>query len=139
MRSRRTSNLLIVGFLVFQVFLPIRGLVRDKFDTWGEFSWNMYSQTYECRTRYRLVAPSGAEQDLDLRQYVARPDKIGRILNRQDLPVFHKFLCSEMARAGRPGRILARVSCTKNKTETESLVQESEDICTAHNYAVTGG
>ncbi len=137
MHSHRRFNLLIAGFILFQVLYPIRGLVEDKFETWGNFTWNMYSQTYECRTRYRLVAQSGTEQDLDLKQYFVIPVKIGQILNRTDLPVLHKFLCERMAREGKPGRILARVSCTKNKVETEALVRETEDICTAANHAVT--
>ena len=137
MHARRNSNIVIIGFLVFQVFLPIRGLVRDKFDTWGEFSWNMYSQTYECRARYRVVDQSGTQRDLNLQQYFALPGKVGRVFNRQDLPRFHEFLCQQIAREGTPGRILARVSCTRNKVQTESLVRESEDICTAANHAVT--
>ena len=137
MRSHRNTSLLIAGFVSFQLLYPIRGLVQDKFDTWGEYTWNMYSQTYECRTRYRLMEQSGVQQDLNLRSYFVLPDKVGRVLNRQDLPVLHKFLCEQMAREERPGRILARVSCTKNKVETESLVRENEDVCTAPNRAVT--
>ena len=137
MHPHRNSNLLIAGFILFQLVSPIRGLVRDKFETWGEFSWNMYSQTYECRTRYRLVDQSGTQQDLNLQKYFVIPGKVGRVFNRQDLPVFHEFLCAQMVREGRASRILARVSCTRNKVETESLVRESEDICTAPNHAVT--
>ena len=137
MRSHRNTSLLIAGYVVFQVLYPIRGLVEDKFDTWGEFTWNMYSQTYECRTRYRLVAQSGAQQDLNLQQYFTIGNKVGRVLNRQDLPVLHAFLCEQMAREGKPGQILGRVSCTRNKVETETLVRENVDICTAANHAVT--
>ena len=136
MPSRRNTNLLIVGFLLFQLIYPIRGLVKNKFDTWGEFTWNMYSQTYVCTTRYQLADRSGARHEVNLRPYFAVPDKIGRVFNRQDLPTFHKFLCEELAREGRQGQILARVSCTKNQVQTERLVRENEDICTAPNHAV---
>jgi hypothetical protein len=139
MHSHRTSNVLIAGFILFQLLYPIRGLVQDKFDTWGEFTWNMYSQTYECRTRYRLVDQSGVQHELNLQQYFVLPSKVGRVFNRQDLPAFHQFLCEQMAREGKSGRILARVSCTRNKLETESLVRENEDICTGANHAVTVG
>lgn len=137
MTSKRTSSLLIAGFLLLQVLLPIRGLAKDKFDTWGEFSWNMYSQTYQCRTRYQLVDRSGATQELDLRPYFVDPGLIGHVFNRQHLPVLHRFLCAQMAREGRPGRILARVSCTRNKVKSESLVREGEDVCTSANNSVT--
>jgi hypothetical protein len=137
MHSHRRSNLLIAGFILFQVLYPIRGVVEDKFDTWGNFTWNMYSQTYECRTRYRLMEQSGVQQDLDLKQYFVIPAKIGQVLNRENLPVLHQFLCEQLVREGKPGRILGRVSCTKNKVETEALVRENEDICTASNHAVT--
>jgi len=139
MLSRRTSNLLIAGFGLFQLLYPIRGFVQDKFDTWGEFTWNMYSQTNKCMTRYRLVDQTGAARDLNLQEYFVVRNKVANVLNRQDLPVFHKFLCDQMAREGTRGRILAKVSCTRNEAETESLVRENEDVCTAVNYAVTAG
>ena len=136
MKSRRTTNWLIAAFLTFQLLYPIRGLVRAKFDTWGEFTWNMFSQTYECLGRYRLIDQAGAETDLNLRQYFVIPAKVGRSMNREDLPVLHRFLCRQTALEGRPGQIHARVSCTWNKAETRSLVQENVDICTAPNNAV---
>lgn len=136
MMSRRTSNLLIAGFLAFQLLYPIRGLIQEKFDAWGEFTWNMFSQTYECLGRYQLLEPSGAVSNLNLTQYFAIPSKAGRAMNRRDLPVLHRFLCAQTVEEGRPGRILARVSCTRNKIETRSLVQENVDICTAPNAGV---
>lgn len=136
MTSRRTTNLLIAGFLAFQLLYPIRGLVQAKFDAWGEFTWNMFSQTYECATRYRLLDQSGAVTDLDLRPYFVLPSKVGRAMNRRDLPSLNRFLCAQTAAEGRPGRILAKVLCTRNKVETRSLVQENVDICTAPNNGV---
>jgi hypothetical protein len=138
MRSRRTTSLLIAGFLGWQLFYPIRGLVQDKFETWGEFTWNMYSQTYDCLARYQLVDRSGARTEIALKPYFADPSKVGRVFNRGDLPVFHRFLCAQMAREGRSGAIFARVSCTNNEVETRPMVRENENVCTAPDGAVLG-
>jgi hypothetical protein len=134
--SRRRTSLLIAGFLAVQAIYPIRGLVEDKFASWGEFTWNMYSQTYKCLTRYQLVDRSGARVELDLKPYFADRSKVGRVFNRGDLPVFHRFLCAQMAREGRAGPILARVSCTWNEVETRPLVRENQDICAAADAGV---
>jgi hypothetical protein len=138
MPSRRATSWLIAGFLAVQVVYPIRGLVENKFDSWGEFTWNMYSQTYDCLTRYQMVMPSGQRVELDLKPYFSDQRKIGRVFNHGDLPAFHRFLCREMTRSGRSGQILARVSCSKSGGETRPMVRENEDICTAPDGAVLG-
>jgi hypothetical protein len=136
MRSSRSFNLLIVGYLTIQVLYPIRGLIQDKFHTHGAFTWNMYSQTYDCRVHYTLNSPA-QRQELDYQQYFASRDKIVRVFNRSDLPIFHRFLCEQLRRQGIRGQLMAEVDCRKNKVEIESLVISGANICTAPNYAVT--
>jgi hypothetical protein len=139
MRSRRYASILIAGYLAFQVLYPIRGLIRNKFDTWGMFTWNMYSQGYDCQTQYKVIEPSGRELPVDFRKYFVLPDKAGHVLNRAALPAFHKFLCGELAREGKNGRTRATVVCRKNGVAIETLVDSTADICSAPNFGVTAG
>ena len=139
MRSRRFASLLIAGYLAFQVLYPIRGLVVDKFDSWGRFSWNMYSQNYDCKADYKVVQPSGKELPVDFQRYFVLRDKASHVLNRASLPVFHKFLCAELVREGKNGRVMARVECRKNRGEIQVLVDSTAEICSAANFGVTAG
>ncbi len=139
MRSRRFASILIAGYVAFQVLFPIRGLIVEKFDAWGMFSWNMYSQGYDCAVNYKVVEPSGSEQTVDFRKFFVLPDKVGHVLNRSALPVFHRFLCGELAREGKHGRTLAAVSCRKNRVTIETLVDSTADICSAPNFGVIAG
>ena len=109
MRSRRTTSLLIAGFLAFQLLYPIRGLVEEKFDTWGEFSWNMYSQTYDCLTRYQMVTPSGQRVELDLKPYFSDQRKIGPLINQTTIVPKAMAKATELP----VQRVLARASFSK--------------------------
>ncbi len=136
MRPPRYFSLLIAGYLAFQVLYPIRGLVADKFDSWGTFTWNMYTQRYDCRSRYRLVDESGQEEGVDFLKYFNLRDEAGHVFFRQALPRFHQFLCDQLAREGKHGRLLADSECTRNRVETRSMIRSGVDICTAANFAV---
>ncbi len=137
MRSLRFRNLLIAGYVTFQVLYPIRGLVEDKFDTFGEFTWNMYSQTYRCTTRYAVVDSSGSQPITDFRKYFNSPSEVSRVFHRDALPRFHKFLCAQLAAEGGRSQLRGFVECTKNDAESEILVGDIANICAAPNYAVT--
>ena len=139
MRSRRSASLLIAGYVAFQALYPIRGLVVDKFETWGKFSWNMYSQSYDCKAKYKVVEPSGSELPVHFQKYFILRDKAGHVLNRASLPAFHKFLCAELVREGKNGRVMAVVECRKNGVEIEALVDSTAEICSAPNFGVTAG
>lgn len=130
-------NPLIAGYLVIQVLYPIRGFIADRFDTWGRFTWNMYASSYKCRARYQVVDDSGATRPVDIRPYLTRGISLGaNTYHRDALPVFHKFLCAELARANTGGRLSARCECTVNDGETQSLIVDTGDICRAANYGV---
>jgi len=136
-RSRRFINLLIAGYVAFQGLYPIRGLVQQKFDTIGDFTWNMYSQTYTCTRRYSFVDASGAHPVPDFGGFFRRPEKLPRAFHRDILPIFHKFLCDQIAAQGKSGRLTGFLECTRNKAESEVLVNTDGKICTAPNYGVT--
>lgn len=136
MRPRWYINLAILLFVIFQVLYPIRGLVEDKFDTWGGFTWNMYSQKYECTAMYKLIQADGSEQGVNFQQYFIRRDKVGRVFHRDALPVLHRFLCERLAAEGATGTLRGSCECTKNGIETERLVADSVDICSAPGYGI---
>lgn len=139
MRSRRYASLLIAGYVAFQLLSPIRGLVVDKFDSWGSFSWNMYSKGYDCKAHYKVVEPSGRELAVDFQKYFMLRSKAGHVLNRAYLPAFHRFLCAELVREGKRGRVMALVECRINFAEIEALVDSTAEICSAPNFGVIAG
>jgi len=53
------KNLFIGAYLIIQLILPLRGCFYEKFETRGNFTWNMYSQIYMCWSQYRLDMPDG--------------------------------------------------------------------------------
>jgi hypothetical protein len=137
MRPRWYTNLAILLYVTFQVLYPVRGLIEDKFDTWGGFTWNMYSQKYECTAIYKLVEADGTERGVNFQQYFIRREKVGRVFHRDALPVFHKFLCERLSEEGATGKLVAVCECTKNGVETQRLTADSTDICSAPNYGVS--
>jgi vitamin K-dependent gamma-carboxylase-like protein len=137
MRPARLTNVLIAAYVLFQLLYPIRGLVEDLFETWGVFTWNMYSQTYTCRVQYKLVDASGQVQKLEFQKYFVSRDRAVRVLHRDSLPQFNKFLCAQVAREGLSGRLLSGCSCTQSGINTETLVADDTDICHAGNFGVT--
>ena len=136
MRPGWSSNLLIVAYLLLQLLLPIRGLVNDKFATFGEFTWNMYSQTYNCRVAYDLTEPTGREVSIDIKEYFNKSDNAGRVLHRDGLPHFHAWLCQRLRQAGRLGSLSASCECRLGNDQKKQLVAADVDICTADNYGV---
>jgi len=136
MRPGWSSNLLIVAYLLTQLILPIRGLVKDRFATWGAFTWNMFSQSYICTVAYTLTEPTGREVSIDIKEYFNRPEKTGRVLHRDALPHFHAWLCQRLHQAGRLGNLSASCECRLGNDQKKQLVAADVDICTADNYGV---
>lgn len=134
--DRRIQNAAIVGYLLFQIGYPVRGLLADKFETWGEFTWNMYSQTYDCWSRYRRFTEARGGEDLDIHPYFQVASRIPHVMNREVLPSFHAFLCREAERGGQPVRILGQVTCVRNGNDRRELVRPGQDICSAADHAV---
>ncbi|HVS66017.1 MAG TPA: hypothetical protein VMT85_21235, partial [Thermoanaerobaculia bacterium] len=89
-------NAFLIGFLLLQLTLPLRGLVREKLETRGNFSWNMYSQVYSCETRYVLLTPTGRGEWIDPREYSRDPGRIATVFRNDWLPVFNEWLCAEL-------------------------------------------
>jgi hypothetical protein len=133
MRGGRAAwNAFIVAFLALQLGLPLRGLLTDKYQTRGDFSWNMYSQHYRCAVHYYQIPPGGTPRELDARSAFARPEKATHLLHRDVLPWFHAWLCREAARAtGERVELRAHVECKLNDEPPAVLVDRSVDLCAA--------
>lgn len=125
-------NAFIVAFVLVQLALPLRGLLASKYETRGNFSWNMYSQNYRCAVRYQQERADGSLAEIDIRAGFARRDKASHILHRDVLPSFHAWLCREAAREGWPGvRLRAHLACKLNDEPEAVLVAPGTDPCQA--------
>ena len=132
----RWKNLFIAAYLIIQVVLPLRGCLYEKFETNGNFSWNMYSRRYGCRTQYRLDTPEGETRWLSHRDYFNRPELSTRVFYVDVLPEYHRWLCGEFHRRGELGSIRGYASCPLKYGLKVSLVERSVDLCNAPNYGV---
>jgi len=128
-------SLAVLGWVLVQLLLPARGFVGSKFDSRGNFSWNMYADVYGCHVTYLLIDESGRATPLPLRQYFNRPDQLHMILHADVLPRFHEWLCAELEREGTVGHVRAEVRCRLNDTQERVLVDEL-DVCEAPGYGV---
>jgi len=130
------KNLFILAYLGVQLFLPLRAFFYDKLETRGDFSWNMYSQRYQCLTVYSLTTPEGKTHPLNHKKAFRRSDRSQAVLHRDRLPAFHAWLCDEARRNGALGSIRATVRCSVNIEPGVDLVEHNVDLCTAPNYGV---
>jgi hypothetical protein len=130
------KNALILLFLAVQLLLPLRGFLRDQFESRGTFSWNMYSTHYVCWVKYTLVGDDGRGSPLDYKAYFNRPSRSSMVLNRAALPEFHAWLCSRLAGEGKLGRLFGAASCSLNDSPRVELIRRDVDVCTAEGYAV---
>lgn len=128
-RARRRRNLFILIFLAVQLTLPIRGFVRPKLETRGNFSWNMYSQQYSCQARYVLLTPDGRGLWVDHREYSRVPERISAVFRSDWLPDFNDWLCAELRREAKYGRLKARIRCQHNFGPQVELAEPYEEIC----------
>ena len=131
-----SKNALLVAFLAFQLLLPLRGFLRDRFESRGNFSWNMYSRTYKCRVKYEMLMPNGERWPFDHKRFFRRSNKVMHNYHRDRLPRFHAWLCDRLEREGPPGELLGSVSCRVNKGEPVVLVSDDTSICSATNHGV---
>ena len=132
----RWKNLFIAAYLVIQLIVPLRGCLYDKFESRGNFSWNMYSALYGCRTHYILDTKEGETRRLRHRDYFNRPELSTRVFFADVLPEYHRWLCEEFRRRGEPGSIRGYAICPLKYGLRVSLVERSVDLCTAPNYGV---
>ena len=136
--SKTVKNAAIIAYLAIQLILPLRGFIWNKHETRGNFSWNMYSQTFQCRVRYRLHKTDGGVGRISHRELFNRPKRAAMVYHRDVLPAFHEFMCEEFRNRGDMEKITAKMSCSLNKGPRVDLVHRSVDICTAENFGVTG-
>ena len=134
--TRRTRNGIVIAWLAIQLALPLRGFLRDKFDTAGRFTWNMYAHDYRCGVSYLAVEPGRPIEQIDHRAYFRRPDRAIDAFHRDTLPRFHAHVCAERKEAGRGGILRGRVECTLNGSPRRPLIVVNGDVCSAPNYGV---
>jgi hypothetical protein len=132
----RIKNLFIVLFFGVQLGLAMPGLLYDRYETDGRFSWNMYSAHYQCRVKYDLIGPDGTGTPINYARYFNRPERMVLILNRSDLPAFNKYLCAVFPRRPPSESIHASVQCTLYNRQPVEFIDHDTDICAALNYGV---
>ena len=126
-------------FLLVQLIVPLRGIIRDKLDSRGDFSWNMYSKRYSCRVDYDLVDEYGRTRRISHKDpFYPRKSRAMKVFHRDSLPWFHAHLCERVRESRFGGELYADVSCAINNGDYVRLVAEDTDICTAPNYGVLG-
>ena len=131
--ARLLTQFFIMAYLAVQLLVPLRGLVQDKFETRGNFSWNMYSRRYSCGTAYTLHA-DGVVRSIDLALYLR--GQTPKAFHRDTLPRFHAWLCDELD-AQRGTRLIGAVAfCRIDDGPRVDLVRPGIDICVADDYGV---
>jgi len=125
-RGRYRVQLFVAAYLAIQLALPLRGLVRDKLATRGNFSWNMYADAYTCSVAYTVHEANGQIRNVDYDAQFRGEVFSTKILHRDALPSFHRWLCRELA-AGDELRGL--VSCKLNDGPWIDLVRPAADLC----------
>lgn len=136
MKFKWLINCGILVFVGFNLSYPLTGLHISKTETWGEFTWNMYSQTYRCGAKYYLLQDDGRAVNVDVREYLRRSGKTGHVFHRDVLPLFHAYLCEQLAAEGRSGTLKGECECSMAGGESEELVDTTANLCTADNHGV---
>ncbi len=132
-RGRLSVRLFVAVYLAFQLLLPLPGLVRHKLATRGNFSWNMYADTYTCSVLYTVHEPDGRIRTVDYDAQFRNEVFSTKILHRDTLPSFHRWLCRELA----PGEELwGLVSCRLNDGPWIDLVKPASDLCSPDGRGV---
>lgn len=122
-------NLAVAAYLAVQLLLPLNGLLHDKTETRGDFSWNMYSQDYSCSRRYVLLTPDGRGELLDLDAYFATDIGSQRVCHADRLGRFHDWLCAELEQRGRAGVLKAGIEARLNYGDDVTLLERYADLC----------
>jgi len=132
-RGRLPVRLFVAVYLVFQLLLPLPGFVRDKLTTRGDFSWNMYADTYTCTVLYTVHEPDGRIRTVDYAAEFRNEVSTTKILHRDTLPPLHRWLCRELP----PGEELwGLVSCRQNDGPWIDLVSPATDLCSPDESGV---
>jgi hypothetical protein len=130
------KNIFIVAFFGLQVYLALPGLLHNRYEEAGRFSWNMYSILYRCDVRYDLIRTDGVTRPIDYRHLLNNPTRSSEFLNRIDLPKFNEFVCNTMRRAPETKEIRASVVCQLHDRPPVQFIKQNVDLCTAPDYGV---
>ena len=130
------KNALIGLYLAVQLTLPLGGLMREPFESRGNFSWNMYSQHYRCEIDYATIDSEGGKRPIKYRRGFNRPGIATRVHNREMLPKLHAWLCDDAARVCGFATVIASGACRWNGGPWVQLIEPHVDICSDPNYAV---
>jgi hypothetical protein len=130
----RLINLFILLFFGTQLYLALPGLLHDRYETQGQFSWNMYSVLYFCTVDYEQTTSSGQRVPINYLALFNRPALSYEVFHRDSLPRFHAYLCNVV---DHPDGVAIHGSaiCTLHG-EPAQLIQQDVDLCTAPNYGV---
>jgi hypothetical protein len=124
----RRATLLGIGlFFLIQLTLGVRGLLLPREVTRGDFSWNMYSDLYRCAVHYTVHAPTGHVLPIDFEAHFADPIHSSKLLHRDRLPRYHRWLCEKHVPAG--SELHGLVSCKTNDGPWNDLVPPGTDLC----------
>ena len=135
-RARIAANVFIVAWILLQLALPLRGFLRAKHDTRGDFSWNMYSRKFKVDQRYVVITPDGRGVRLDLGDYFVRSGRWTSAFHRDTLPAFHAWLCDELPRRGLEGTLVAKASVSEGDGPLVDLVTPNARVCEVEGYGV---
>lgn len=135
---KRAVNLAILGFLLVQLILPIRGLLLDPMDGLGNFSWNMYSRAYAAKVRYVLERSDGQSMDIDWQGegFFKERRHGSHVLNRPALASFNEYLCDVVGAAGDVVRVTGSAECFFNGRPGRPLMNPDVDLCSAPDFGV---
>ena len=133
---RWRRNAFVIAYLAVQLTLPLRGFLREKLETRGNFSWNMYSQRYTCEARYVLMTPTGRGLWIDHREYSRVPDQISTVFRADWLPIFNDWLCEELHQQDQLGERRARVRCRHDFGPRVELVEPYREVCSISEQGV---
>jgi Vitamin K-dependent gamma-carboxylase, lumenal domain len=137
MATVRLKNIFIVLFFGAQLFLAMPGLLTNRYETEGRFSWNMYAVVYQCKVRYDLISPDGARTPISYSRFFNRPSYSYIIFHRDDLPAFNRHVCAAMKQRNPQRVIHASAVCYLNYRPPVEFIKQGADICTAPNYGVS--
>ena len=131
---KRARDAFLLVFLALQLAAALPGLVKDRHETRGDFSWNMYSARYRCRVHYEIELPDGTRHPVRIEKAFNEPDRTTRVFHRDRLPGLHAFLCDH--REDPRSRIEGSVACSLNAEPAVELIERAADVCSAANRGV---
>lgn len=124
---RRATLLAIAVYFAIQLALGARGLLLPRDATRGDFGWNMYSDRYRCAVNYTLHDEAGRVRRLDFESHFADSLHSSKVLHRDRLPRYHRWLCERHVPRG--SELHGLVSCRVNDGAWQDLVRPGVDLC----------